>query len=145
MKQAISSKLLVKHNFKLIIAAVLVAIVSTFNCAAETKQPVNVLVFLVDDLRPDLGVYGHDRAHSPNIDQLASEGVKYTRAYAQQAVCGPSRNSFMSGRRPDRSRSWNFINHFRQDHPEWTSLPGLFLKHDGLAPRLRSKKRKDRS
>ena len=75
MKQAISSKLLVKHNFKLIIAAVLMALVSTFNCAAETKQPVNVLVFLVDDLRPDLGLYGHDRALSPNIDQLASEGV----------------------------------------------------------------------
>ena len=34
----------------------------------------------------------------------------------------------MSGRRPDASRSWNFINHFREDHPEWTSLPGLFLR-----------------
>jgi hypothetical protein len=33
-----------------------------------------------------------------------------------------------SGRRPDKSRSWNFINHFREDHPEWTSLPGIFLK-----------------
>lgn len=33
----------------------------------------------------------------------------------------------MSGRRPDASRTWNFINHFREDHPDWTSLPGLFL------------------
>lgn len=34
----------------------------------------------------------------------------------------------MSGRRPDASRCWNFINHFREDHPDWTSLPGMFLR-----------------
>lgn len=45
----------------------------------------------------------------------------------------PSRNSFLTGRRPDRSRSWNFINSFREDHPDWTSLPGLFLRNGALA------------
>ena len=128
MKQAITSKWLVKHNVKLIIAAVLVAIVSTFNCAAETKQPVNVLVFLVDDLRPDLGVYGHDRAHSPNIDQLASEGVKFTRAYAQQAICGPSRVSIMTGLRPETTGLYTIRRdgRLRPNQPNVMSMPQLF-------------------
>jgi iduronate 2-sulfatase len=89
----------------------------------------NILHIISDDLRPDLGVYLSDESrNTPNIDKLASSGTVFLRAYAQQAVCGPSRNSFLSGRRPDLSRSWNFINHFRQDHPYWTSLPGLFVK-----------------
>ena len=94
-----------------------------------SKPKHNVLHIISDDLRPDLGAYGVPNRSTPNIDSLASSGTVFTRAYAQQAVCGPSRNSFMSGRRPDLSRSWNFINHFRQDHPtDWTSLPGLFVK-----------------
>ena len=88
----------------------------------------SVLHVIADDLRPELGAYpyGLSGRSTPNIDQLAASGVVFDRAYAQQAVCGPSRNSFLSCRRPDRSRSWNFINHFREDHPEWTSLPGVF-------------------
>jgi len=92
----------------------------------------SILHIIADDLRPELGAYGL-RRHTPNIDKLASQGVSFDRAYAQQAVCGPSRNSFMSGRRPDASRSWNFINHFREDHPEWTTLPGLFKDAGRLA------------
>lgn len=88
----------------------------------------NVLHIIVDDLRPELGAYGLLDRHTPNIDRIAQNGTVFDRAYCQQAVCGPSRNSFMTGRRPDRSRSWNFINHFREDHPEWTTLPGLFLR-----------------
>jgi len=84
---------------------------------------------MIDDLRPEMGSYGLPDRHTPNMDKLASKGVVFDRAYSQQAVCGPSRNSFLTGRRPDRSRTWNFINHFREDHPEWTTLPGVFLKN----------------
>jgi iduronate 2-sulfatase len=67
----------------------------------------NIVHVIVDDLRPELGAYGlHDR-HTPNIDRLAANGTVFDRAYCQQGVCGPSRNSFLSGRRPDRSHSWN--------------------------------------
>ena len=93
----------------------------------------SVLHIIVDDLRPELGAYGLPDRHTPNLDRLADGGTVFDRAYAQQAVCGPSRNSFLTGRRPDRSRSWNFINHFREDHPEWTTLPGLFLAAGGEA------------
>lgn len=75
----------------------------------------------------EISPYGFTHIYTPNLDKLAKDSVTFERAYAQIAVCGPSRNSILSGRRPDASRSWNFINHFREDHPEWTSLPGLFL------------------
>jgi len=98
--------------------------------ASSSSSLKNVVHIISDDLRPELGAYGAPFAHTPNIDSIAKGGTVFDRAYANQAVCGPSRNSIYSGRRPDRSRTWNFINHFREDHPEWTSLPGLFLKHD---------------
>eukprot|EP00040_Diaphanoeca_grandis_P003064 m.23634 g.23634 ORF g.23634 m.23634 type:complete len:538 (-) comp14292_c0_seq1:229-1842(-) len=93
----------------------------------------NVIHVIVDDLRPELGAYGVANRHTPTLDKLAVEGTVFDRAYCQQAVCGPSRNSFLTGRRPDRSRSWNFINHFREDHPDWTTLPGAFLEAGRLA------------
>ena len=97
----------------------------------------NVLHLIADDLRPELGAYGLNTSYTPHLDRLAAEGVAFDRAYAQQAVCGPSRNSFMSGRRPDASKSWNFINHFREEHPDWTTLPGLFKAAGALALGLR--------
>ena len=97
--------------------------------AVVSKSIPNILHLVVDDLRPEIRSYGgNEHIRTPNIDRLARSGVSFDRAYAQIAVCGPSRNSFLTGRRPDASRSWNFINHFRQDHPEWTSLPGMFVK-----------------
>ena len=93
----------------------------------EGGRGYNIIHVVVDDLRNELGAYGLKGRHTPNLDGLAAVGTTFDRAYAQQAVCGPSRNSFMSGRRPDRSLSYNFINHFREAHPDWTTIPGLFL------------------
>lgn len=93
----------------------------------------NIIHIIADDMRPEMGAYGLANRHTPNIDKLAAGGVVFERAYTQQAVCGPSRNSFLTGRRPDRSRSWNFINHFREDHANWTTVPGLFLHANATA------------
>ena len=49
----------------------------------------------------------------PSALRCARSGTVFTRAYVQQAVCAPSRNSFMSGRRPDTIQVWNFIDTFR--------------------------------
>lgn len=73
----------------------------------------NVLLILVDDLRPELGCYGHNTTVTPNVDKLASTGLLFQRAYVQFSFCAPSRNSFMTGRRPDRTTCFNFVNHFR--------------------------------
>ena len=103
--------------------------------AGEGGGALSVLHIIVDDLRPELRSYGAppERAHTPHIDSLAERGVSFDRAYCQVPLCGPSRSSLLSGRRPDASRAWNMINHFREDHPDWTSLPGLFKAHGGLA------------
>ena len=107
---------------------VLIAVTLLFLAAGARDKKFNVVHIIIDDLRPELFNYGCDKVYSPNIDKLAKTGVSFDHCYCQQAVCGPSRNSFLTGRRPDASRTWNFINHFRQDHPDWTTLPGMFLK-----------------
>ena len=95
----------------------------------------NVLYINVDDLRTQLGSYGHKTSITPNIDKLASNGARFTHAYVQQAVCAPSRGSFMSGLRPDTLRLWTFRGSFRTSHPDWISLPQHF-KDSGYAPVL---------
>ena len=64
----------------------------------------NVLYLLADDLRPEMRLaYGQRAAITPNLDKLASSALTFGKAYCQQAVCGASRNSFMTGRRPHRT------------------------------------------
>ena len=60
----------------------------------------NILFIAVDDLKPTLGCYGDKQAKTPNIDKLASRGMLFEKAYVNQAVCAPSRNSLMLGIRP---------------------------------------------
>ena len=89
----------------------------------KPKKPVNVLWLLVDDLRPQLGAYGQRETKTPRLDALAREGVVFERAYCQLSVCAPSRNSFMTGRRPDSLRVYNFVDHFRSTTPDAIALP----------------------
>jgi len=60
----------------------------------------NVLFIFVDDLRPQLGAYGHEEMHTPNIDRLAAQGVRFTRQFVQVPTCGASRYSLLTGQRP---------------------------------------------
>ena len=69
-------------------------------------QKKNVLFFAVDDLRPELNVYGYNFIKSPNLDALAAKSMLFERAYCQIAVCSPSRASLLTGRRPDTNHVW---------------------------------------
>jgi arylsulfatase A-like enzyme len=91
----------------------------------------NVLLIVVDDLRPQFGAYGVPYMHTPNVDKLASEGILFEHAYVQQSICAPTRNSFLSGRYPDKTKAWNFLNHFREPGAgeNWTALPEFFKHH----------------
>jgi iduronate 2-sulfatase len=66
------------------------------------QQKPNVLFIAVDDLRTELNCYGASHIKSPNIDRLASQGVRFTEAHVQQAICMASRASVMSGIRPEK-------------------------------------------
>src|SRR3546814_19918781 len=71
-------------------------------------QRPNVLLILVDDLKPALGTYGDRTAITPNMDRLAQRGVRFDPAYANQAVCAPSRINLMSGACPTGSGTAHF-------------------------------------
>jgi len=93
----------------------------------EKKRP-NILFISIDDLRPDLGVYGNEDIITPNIDHFASEGVTFLRTYSQAAVCAPSRASLMTGLRPDSTRVWHLGDKFRKINPETVTMPQYFKK-----------------
>lgn len=76
-------------------------VIPAFAAVAVDKQPdkrPNIIYILVDDMGyGDLGAYGQQKIKTPNIDQLAAEGMKFTNHYAGSTVCGPSRASLMTG------------------------------------------------
>ncbi len=74
--------------------------------AAAGQRP-NILFVAVDDLRPELGCYGESWIKSPNIDRLAESGLRFDRAYCQEAICMSSRASLLSGYRPDQGKIYN--------------------------------------
>ena len=67
--------------------------------AGSIDRP-NILLISIDDLRPDLGSYGHPVAKTPSLDAFAESSVLFEKAYSQQAVCGPSRAALLTGLRP---------------------------------------------
>lgn len=89
-------------------------------------EPLNVLFIAADDLRCDLGSYGHPQVKTPNLDRLAAQSVQFQQAYCQQAVCNPSRASLLTGRRPDTLEVYNLTKHFRQQLPDVVTLPQHF-------------------
>ena len=79
---------------------ILALILVLCSCQQKQKNP-NILLIVVDDLGySDLHCYGNTLVETPNIDRLASEGVRFTRAYASCTVCSPTRASLMTGKNP---------------------------------------------
>ena len=97
--------------------------------STSSAQEPNVLLITVDDLRTSLGCYGDPLAKTPNIDRLAATSRIFCRAYCQQAVCGPSRASLLTGRLPDNLQVWHNRNLFRNVHPDLITLPQCFKNH----------------
>ena len=71
-----------------------------FQTALNAQKP-NILLIVSDDLNTRIGPYMEIDKHTPHLDRLATQGVRFTRAYCQYPVCGPSRASFMSGLYPE--------------------------------------------
>ena len=97
--------------------------------AQKPVKPYNVLFIAVDDLRPELKCYGATYMRTPNIDRLARRSVLFERAYCQQAVCAPSRNSLLTGLRPDAMGIYDLGTFFRTKVPDVVTLPELFKQN----------------
>lgn len=77
---------------------------ATFASVACGERP-NIIMFLIDDQNPSsIAAYGGD-TYTPNLDRMAEEGMKFTRAYVSSSVCTPSRYSFLTGRFAGNSHS----------------------------------------
>src|SRR5210317_968810 len=100
------------------------------NLFAAGKKKHNVLFLAVDDLRPQLGCYGHKQMISPNIDKLGAEGVIFLRSYCQVPVCGASRASLMTGVRPTANRFLGYDTWAQKDLPGALSIAKHF-KNNG--------------
>ena len=79
----------------------------TYSCSKNSQKPLNVVWISCEDMGPILGSYGNNIVKTPNLDKLASEGVRYTNAYSTVGVCAPSRFSIITGMYPARLGAHN--------------------------------------
>ncbi len=96
---------------------------------SESDQNVkNILLIIVDDLRPEIGAWDQSHIKTPNMDKLANQGTSFTRAFCQYANCAPSRKSFLTGLSPETTGHRGSFNTYNavMNH---TSLPGYFKKY----------------
>lgn len=96
---------------------------------ALAAQKPNVLFIAVDDLKPLLGCYGDTNIKTPQIDRLASQGTTFLNAYCQQAVCGPTRASLLTGLRPDTTKIYDLKTRIRSILPDVVTLPQHFKQN----------------
>ena len=93
------------------------------------SAPPNVLLILVDDLKPALGCYGDATAKTPNIDRLAARGMRFDLAYCNQAVCAPSRFTLMLGSHSTSTGLYGLGSQLREIEPDAVTMPQFFAKH----------------
>jgi len=103
--------------------------------AAADDRP-NVLFIVSDDLNNMLGSYGDQLARTPHLDRLAARGVRFERAYCTFPLCGPSRNSFLTGLYPNSTGILRNAEIFRQAIPDQVSLPQAFRRAGYFAARI---------
>jgi arylsulfatase A-like enzyme len=100
-------------------------LLSVASVAPSRAQPPNVLFILCDDLRPDaLGCFGSRHVKTPNIDRLASEGVRFANGFCTTSLCSPSRASILSGLY---AHSHGVTNNFTEYPETMTSFPAALL------------------
>ena len=124
--------------YKSAFATSFITLASQFtSCQKSVGPKPNIVLIFTDDLGyGDLGCYGNTVTKTPNIDRLASGGVRFTDFYVASSVCGPSRASLLTGRYPQRNGIYenirnNMVNYgYRYSEYEYSTSPEMTLGLD---------------
>ena len=111
-----------------IIFSGLLSLISFFSKNTSIKP--NVILIMVDDLRPEINCYNKTLIKSPNIDDLASNSYLYENAVCNYPVCGASRASMLSGLRPNKNRFKTYKSRIDVDAPSVGTI-GSWFKNNG--------------
>lgn len=123
--------------FAALLAGVSIAFCESTGRAAEVAaDKPNVLFLICDDLNCDLGCYGHPFVKTPNIDRLATRGVRFENTYCQYTLCGPSRASMMCGLYPDQTLVRRNGDHIRDHVPNVQTMSQMFRNAGYIATRI---------
>ncbi len=131
----LGNSLVSRRSLTLAMAVMIIATLGPAVFSAEPPRP-NVLFIISDDLNNSLGCYDSEIVKTPNIDSLAERGVRFERAYCQFPLCGPSRNSMLTGLYPNSSGILSNGQIFRQTIPKQLSLPHAFRLQGYFAARI---------
>jgi iduronate 2-sulfatase len=111
-------------------------LLSNATASAATAVRKNILFIISDDLNNLLGCYGDPLAKTPNLDKLAARGVRFDAAYCTYPLCGPSRNSFLTGLYPNSTGILTNGQLFRQTIPAQLSMSQTFRQQGYFAARI---------
>ena len=128
------------RHFAAFAVAIILAGCTGSSTDGSGASPPNFLILLVDDLGwTDLGCFGSDYYETPNIDELAADGIRFTHGYAACTVCSPTRAALMTGMYPGRTNVTDWIPGHQRPRaklrpPDWTMK--LEHRHTSLAEAL---------
>lgn len=111
---------------KISVTGLLAVCLVTFSANGYSAMRPNILLFSMDDLKPELSCYGSKMVKTPNMDELANSGMLFSHHYVQQAICGPSRASMLCGLRPDTTKVWDLQHTCREECPTAFSMQEYF-------------------
>ena len=107
---------------------VIILFVALFEIYAQKSKP-NILFIAIDDLKPTIGAYEDTLAITPHMDAIAKNGTTFLNNHTQQAICGPSRASLLTGKRPDYTKVWNLKTKMRDVNPDILTIPQYFKQN----------------
>ena len=102
----------------------------------NTKEKLNVVLIIADDLNCDLGAYGNLDVKTPNIDRLAARGILFENAHCQYPWCGPSRASFMTGMYTNQTKITRNNMNLRNSIPDVITLGQRFRQQGYQSVRI---------
>ena len=125
---------MVTFNFHIRILIIFITGIITFSGCVQKKeekeQQPNILLIVSEDNGPDLGSYGVEEVTTPNLDNLANEGVLFENAYVTYSVCSPSRGTIYTGLYPHQNGQIGLATHKFRMYERFKTLP-VFMKEAG--------------